>query len=106
MLDKKLGQLLESVFNRNQDMWFTLLALEIPTKAECDYWNKCEDIWVTQLRNEEENLAYKEAKELKAEMTREDSQELINDQCKMLINCPKITQEMCKLIIFLTSKSE
>ena len=110
LMTKKTASLLESVISANREMYFTLLTVDNPTDDDLEYYAKIVEAFNKMLRFEisnEELLKHNPDREdweeaEQCEKTRDQS--LVNF-CKMFVVSQKMTQEVCRLIIYLTSKN-
>lgn len=112
LLNKCMG-LMESVIANNREMWFSLLTIETPDQTDTEYLSEVVQAWSELVRDEDKHQKIKksgeqEQKDVAFEKT---EKEILNLQdykiekfCKMMITNAKMTQEICRLIIYLTNK--
>lgn len=114
LLNKSLG-LVESVIANNREMWFSLLTVDTPDKTDIEYLTQVGMAWSELIRDEDKNHnlhAKNNRKAGKQNVCLEDSEkEILEVQdfkiekfCKMMITNTKMTQEICRLIIYMTSR--
>lgn len=112
LLTKKTDGLLDAVIENNKEMYFTLLTIDNPGDHDLDYWEKLQEFFKKMIRFEVINsdyLGYKENRDSKekeeAKIKERERDELLLEFCKMFVVGQKMTQEICRLIIYLTSKN-
>lgn len=110
LLQKKCESLLDAIVENNREMWFTLLTIEKPGDSDLDYFSNTQNLWAEIVRFEVKNSDVLEGTQMTKDFdeTEEGVVELRVEQltnfCKSLITCPKMTQEICRLIIYMTAK--
>ena len=113
LMNKCMG-LVESVIANNREMWFSLLTIEEPEKSDVEWLTAVGMAWSELIRDEDRNhsLHAKNNKKSGKENVRleETEREILDLQdfkiekfCKMMITNTKMTQEICRLIIYLTN---
>lgn len=123
LLMNKCEGLLESIIANNKEMWFTLLTVDKPGDDDVEFLTRVYNTWVDLTREEnrfnelhqkkltnfagwedeeDDESDSPEIKEVKA--LKRERQTGVNDFCKLMICNQKMTQEICRLIIYLTSE--
>lgn len=105
LLVKKTDALVDSIITNNREMYFTLLTIDTPSDADMEYFQKLQDFHNKLVRFDVANselLEHHEDREdyEEAEQAEEERKESLATFCKMFLTGQKITQEICRLIIY------
>ena len=87
VLKRKALGLLESVMTNNHEAWFFLLMIQEPTSSELSEFYGLVDQW-----------GELEGKTIKYE-------EIIDEFTKSILQNKKLNEEVCKLVIYITSRN-
>ena len=88
LLKRKSLSLLEAVTTKNVEAWFTLLMITDPTSLDHNDFSSCMQMW----QELEEASPY-------------DREDMIDEFVKHILQNRKLNEEICKLVIYLTTKS-
>lgn len=110
LLIKKTAALIEAVVGNNREMYFTLLTIDNPSDADLEYFDKLHTFHCKLVRFDVANSDLLEHHEDREDLqeaydAEEERRENLAEFCKMFLIGQKITQEICRLIIYLTSKN-
>jgi hypothetical protein len=109
LLNKCIG-LMESIVANNREMWFSLLTIDVPGAADLEYLTEVVKAWSELVRDMDKHQKLgKKAEQGDAFMNSDVEVAALQDFkienfCKMMVTNTKMTQEICRLIIYLTGK--
>ena len=89
LLKRKSMSMLEAVMSANPDAWFTLLMINEPNHSDYDEFNKL-------------LLAWRDLEDVGTGLGQEDSIDIF---VKEILQNKKLNEEICRLVIFLTTKN-
>lgn len=108
----KCNGLMESIIANNKEMWFNLLSLDTPDETDVEFLEQVAIAWSELIRDEDKHQKlgdedHRQPGIMNTEAEIKDLQDLkVTNFCKMMICNPKMSQEICRLIIYLTNHTK